>query len=165
MIPKEIVFDIETSGLSPIKDRVTAIGLKTNVQEIVIMDNDESKILERFWRFLSKFPYYKLIGFNSYQFDHYFINIRCFKLNVKIIDIRSRIVDLRSILAFGGRFKNGTLSNYAELLGESKYDGLSGQLMVDAWKNRKLSIIEKYLRQDLKMTYRIFWRCKEIGLI
>ena len=162
---KDIILDIETDGLNPIQNIVTAIGIKTDKVEYVIMEQDEAKMLERFWSFLNKFDSFRLIGFNNYQFDHYFLNIRSFKHKVIIKDVRSKILDLRSVLAFGGKFKNGTLNDYAQLLGEEKYAGLTGELVIDAWKNKKFSIIEKYLRQDLRITYKIYLRCKEIGLI
>ena len=161
----DIIFDIETDGLDPIKNRVTAIGVKTEKSEFILIDKDESKILERFWRFLSKFEYFRLIGFNNYAFDNYFINIRSFKHNVKVIDVKSKILDLRYILSFGNKFKNGNLGDYAELLNETKYSGLSGELMVDAWTHEKINIIIKYLRQDLRLTAKIYERCMEIGLI
>lgn len=102
---KSIIFDIETDGLNPIKNRVTAIGIKTDKVEYIIMENDEAKMLERFWSFLKKFEYFKLIGFSNYQFDNYFLNIRSFRHNVKVMDVRTKLIDLRNILAFGCRFK------------------------------------------------------------
>lgn len=162
---KPIVFDIETDGLNPLENRITAIGIKTDKQEIVIMEEDERRMLERFWTFLSRFDKFRLIGFNNFNFDQYFLNIRCFKHNVKILDVKGRTIDLRFVLSNGNRFKNGKLGEYAFLLGFKKYSDLGGELVVDAWKNRKLGIIEKYLRQDLKITYAIMLRCGEIGLL
>lgn len=162
---QDIIFDVESDGLNPLQNRLTAVGVKTSKWEYVIMEDDEAKLLDRFWKFLGKFEYFRLIGFNNFQFDNYFLNIRSFKHNVKIIDCRNNLLDLRNVLAFGGKFKNGKLEDYAGLLGEQKYAGLTGELVVDAWKNKKLAIIEKYLRQDLRMTFKIYERCKEIGLL
>lgn len=159
-----IIFDIETDGLNPIDNRITAIGLKTEKEEIILMDKDEAIILQQFWQYLKQFQSFRLIGFNNYSFDNYFVNIRCFKHKIKIIDVRNKIIDLRLILSYGGKFKNGTLDDYSQLLGFKKYLD-SGEIVIDAWKNQKLDLIEKYLRQDLKLTYMVFQRCQEVGLI
>jgi len=162
---ERIIFDIETDGLNPIENRITAIGVKTEDKELVFMDKNEAKILTDFWNFLRTFENFRLIGFNNFQFDNYFVNIRCFKHDIRIIDVRNRIIDLRSILAFGGKFKNGTLDDYGGLLKMSKFKGMSGSLIAEAWKHEKFQTIEKYLRQDLKLTFAIYNRCKKIGLL
>jgi len=84
---KELCFDIETSGLDPLKDRITAIGVSNCFGTDAIIDKDEKHILEEFWKGIkSRYPYVRLIGFNCWSFDMPFIIIRSLKHNVKIFD-------------------------------------------------------------------------------
>tara|TARA_Y100000310_G_scaffold268793_1_gene281583 strand:+ start:15438 stop:15947 length:510 start_codon:yes stop_codon:yes gene_type:complete len=165
-----IVFDIETTGLDPLKDRIIAIGVKIGVSETAIIHNNEKKILEEFWNCVKGVKKsnnsFRLIGFNSNTFDIPFILIRSFKHNVKIEDVRGRTIDLRYLLSYGNRYQNGKLSDYAELIDlEQKYNGYDGSDMPLLWEQGKIDEIQKYVLLDIKITNAVFKRAQEIGLV
>jgi len=55
---EDVIFDIETDGLNPINNRITAIGVKNGFGEDALIDKDEKYILEEFWQMVSrKYPY------------------------------------------------------------------------------------------------------------
>lgn len=163
----DICFDIETTGLDPFKDQITAIGVGNSYGGEALVDKDEKQMLEDFWGMVRKNqPYIRLIGFNSYSFDIPFLIIRSFKHNVKVIDIRGRMLDLRFVLSNGNRYQKGKLDEYAELIGlETKYKGYNGQDAIRLWNEGKLEELREYVLTDAKITYLVYKRAKEIGLI
>src|SRR3989339_1694868 len=99
-----ICFDIETTGLNPIKDRITAIGVKNGFGADALIDEDEKYILENFWEMVRhKGPYLRLVGFNCLSFDMPFIMIRSFKHGVKVVNVKGKVVDLREVLSHGNK--------------------------------------------------------------
>ena len=47
---KYIIYDIETTGLTPLKDRIVSIGIKTKEDERILINNDEKKLIQDFWK-------------------------------------------------------------------------------------------------------------------
>jgi len=162
-----ICFDIETTGLDPIKDRITAIGVKNCYREEALIDKDEKFILEEFWKMIAKkYPYFRLVGFNCLSFDMPFILIRSFKHGVKVFDVRGKVIDLRFVLSHGNRYQQGKLEDYATLIGlDTKYNGYDGADAIKLWKNKQLMELEKYVLSDVQITYGIYKRVKEVGLL
>jgi len=163
----DIIFDIETMGLDPLNDRITAIGTKQGKKEIIFTHEDEKVMLDEFWDYLRgwKLNEIRLIGFNSYPFDVPFLLIRSLKHNVKVVDIRYKNLDLRRVM-INGSYKKGTLEDYAILVGHyGKFKGMDGPVVAMLWKQGKTKELVKYLVQDLKMTYALYQRLEEIGLI
>ena len=81
-----VCFDIETTGLDPIKDRITAIAVMNGFGADALVDKDEKRMLEELWAMLGrKMPYFRLVGFNCMSFDVPFILVRSFKHNVKVL--------------------------------------------------------------------------------
>lgn len=162
---EEIAFDIETTGLNPFKDRVISIAVKTDTEEHIFTNKKERIILEKFWSFLRSLESIKLIGFNSFTFDIPFLYIRSLKHKVRAIDVRYKSVDLRFLIAFGNKFKSGTLEDYSKLIGyTAKYNGYSGKHLPLLWKEGKLDKLKEYALQDVKMTFELYQKVKEIGL-
>jgi DNA polymerase elongation subunit (family B) len=90
----KLVFDIETTGLNPLIDRIFAIGSLDNrgfkcidfVQEIN-NDDEERKIIINFFNNIKKLKPSILYGYNSEDFDFSFIIKRCELLNINIDEI------------------------------------------------------------------------------
>ena len=165
-----ITFDIETTGLDPLKDRIICIASNLNGKEEVILDKDEKSILDKFWGLVremkTKDATFKLIGFNCWSFDVPFLIVRSFKYGVKVIDTSGKVIDLRYLLAYGNKYQNGTLSDYAKLIGlEPKYNGYNGSDMKRLFEENRFDEIEKYAISDIKITFDIYKRALDIGLI
>lgn len=162
-----ICFDIETTGLNPIQDRITAIGIKTSGMETAIIDEDERNILEKFWELVGwKYPYIRLVGFNCQGFDMPFIIIRSFKHFVKVSDVRGKVIDLRLVLSHGNRYQQGKMEEYAALIGlKGKHNGYDGSDAIRLWKEDELEELRKYVLSDVRATYGIYERVKGVGLI
>lgn len=165
-----IIFDIETTGLDPLRDRIICIASKLNGKEEAIINADEKVILEKFWNSIKEIKTkdlgFRLIGFNCWSFDLPFLIIRSFKHGVNIVDTRGKVIDLRHLLSYGNKYQNGKLSDYAELIGlEQKYNGYNGSDMKKLFEDGKLAEIEKYALSDIKITFGIYERALEIGLI
>jgi DNA polymerase elongation subunit (family B) len=87
----KLVFDIETTGLYPEKDRIFAIGCKDNknfksidfVQEMN-NDEDEKNLIINFFKIIDKLKPAIIFGYNSEDFDFNFILRRAEKLGLDI---------------------------------------------------------------------------------
>ena len=87
----KFVFDIETTGLNPNKDRIFAIGCKDNRNFVSIdfvneMDNDEEerKLIINLFKHIDKLKPAIIFGYNSEDFDFNFILRRAEKLGLDI---------------------------------------------------------------------------------
>ena len=176
----EIILDIETASLtsdsegalSPINGRVIAIGMKYLKEEVIIMEDDERLLIQKFWDYIrelkKKFSVIRYVGFNIRDFDFYFIINRSLHHNIEIVKpTQDSFIDLREHLALFKTYgKKGTLNDYAKLIGiEGKYKDMKGGDVPLLWKQGLKDEISQYLKQDLFMTYKLFERCKNIGLI
>lgn len=164
---ENVIFDIETDGLNPITNRITAIGVKNGFGEDALIDKDEKYILEEFWAMVRrKYPYLKLVGFNCLSFDIPFILIRSFKHGVKTLDIRGKVIDLRLILSHGNKYQQGKLGEYAEMIGlKTKYNGYNGGDAIKLWETNNLIELREYVLNDVQITFGIHQRIKEVGLL
>jgi len=176
----EIILDIETApltenredALSPMKGRVVAIGMKFLKEELIIMEEDEKELIEKFWNKIrelhKRFSIIRYVGFNIRDFDFYFLINRSLHFNLEIVRPGSTsFIDLREHLSLFRTYgKSGKLSDYAKLIGiEGKYMDMGGGDVPLLWKHKKYEEIRNYLSQDLFMTHTLFERCKNIGLI
>ena len=158
-------FDIETLGLDPLKDRITAIGVKTYYAEKVFTNKNEKTMLTEFWNFVKRDGDVKLIGFNCFSFDLPFLLIRSMKYNLSVVDIRYKTVDLRKVLFNGYNYKKGTLEKFSKFIGYvPKYNGFTAAFIPTLWKEKRFDELEEYLLQDVRMTWKIYERLVEMGV-
>jgi len=162
----DIIFDIETLGLNPLKDRITAIGIKTKNQEKIITHKSEKAILTEFWAYLRRTHPFRLIGFNNFEFDNNYLIIRSMLYRIKVLDINYKSIDLRKKLMGWNKYKQGKLEDFSNFLGyEPKYNGYCGSHIPLLWKDNKIDELMEYLKQDIRMTWKIYEALKEIEYI
>ncbi|MBI2107430.1 ribonuclease H-like domain-containing protein [Candidatus Woesearchaeota archaeon] len=165
---KDIIFDIETLTLDPLEEgaRVVAIGLRCGDFHKVFTANKEKDLLTEFWNLPFFNGSFKLIGFNSSQFDLPYLIVRSFKYGIKIPQIQGRSIDLRFVLSYGNKFQNGKLSQYASLFLKEETQKLSdGNSVKEWWEQNEIEFIELYCGRDVFITFKIFERLKNMGVI
>ncbi|HLG25039.1 MAG TPA: ribonuclease H-like domain-containing protein [Candidatus Nanoarchaeia archaeon] len=161
----DIITDIETTGLDPLKDRSTALGIEIGEGQLIFNEDDERFNLHSYWQFLRKHQYFRLIGFEI-GFDVRFLVIRSLLHKVKIVDVMGKTIDLRQVLSFGNKYEKGTLNDYSKFLGfGEKYNGFIGAHATILWQDGKKDELKKYLSKDLELTWKVYHRCKHIGLL
>lgn len=148
--------------LNPIDSKILAIGIKTDTMEEIILTESETKTLNRFWRVheaLSNEGYHYLTGFNIKNFDIPMLTARSFINNVEIFPfIVKNLIDIREYLdAFKYGKTRGKLKEYGLYLGFESME-VDGSDIAKLYYNDKNDIIEKYLRNDLRITKAIFKR-------
>ena len=116
----KLVFDIETTGLNPNKDRIFAIGCKDNRNFVSInfvneMDNDEEErqLIIKFFKIIKKLKPAIIFGYNSEEFDFNFILKRAELLDLDVLTLTTTYIDAKTIK----RIENSSL----KVGNESKY--------------------------------------------
>ncbi len=116
----KLVFDIETTGLYPNKDRIFAIGCKDNRKFVSInfvneMDNDEQEkqLIIKFFNIIKKLKPAIIFGYNSEDFDFNFILRRAEILGLDILTLTTTYTNDKTIK----RIENSSL----KVGNESKY--------------------------------------------
>ena len=139
----EICFDIETTGLSPIENRITMIGLKSAKEELIITSQDEKEIIVKFWGYLRENNVSLLIGFNSRGFDIPFLITRTFKYKIEAVNLKYKMLGLRRAFQYYfNSYAKGKLENYSELINcGAKYKGIKSDKIPELWKEGKIKIL------------------------
>lgn len=168
----DIIFDIETTSLDPLEEdaRVIAIGYTytkdgTEVKEVITSGHEEI-ILKRFWNIEAFKEPFRLIGFNSFNFDIPYLLVRSFKYGMKVPDLRGRGIDLRFVLTYGNKFKNGKLDDYTKLAMGERYKKINnGNNVLELWKNKEIETIKEYCSHDVFLTSKIHQRLISMGIL
>jgi len=165
---KEIIIDIETLTLDPLDEKacVVAIGVQCGTYNEVLMSVSEKDLLNKFWNLPFFEGYFRVIGFNIFNFDLPYLLIRSFKWGVKMPDIRGKTIDLRFVLSYGNKYKNGKLEDYSTLfLGEKGKKTSNGGNVGELWKKQKFQKLKEYCKHDILLTYLIYERLKGMGVL
>jgi uncharacterized protein YprB with RNaseH-like and TPR domain len=169
-----LILDIETSGLNPLFDRITCIGVVGDDNKpMVFYGEDEKKLLQDFWAYLKKVSgsdgiLYSnditIVGFNVYKFDIRFIHIRSMVNNVYASKkLKKNFIDLQYELACYNTQVKGTLNDYLETIGEEKNG--NGLRAIELFEKRDWKSLVAYCKNDVLVTKKLFERCKEAGII
>lgn len=159
-----VILDIETTGLSPLDDRITAIGVKTETESNVFMDSDEKVMLGDFWAWLSAINNPIIIGYNVFAFDIKFLALRSMKHDVEVpVYLKHNWLDLQYELAFY-RDKYVKLDEYLKFAGLGNKNG-TGLQAIKLWKEQKFDELKAYCKQDVELTYELYKRCKKCGIV
>ena len=165
---KEIIIDIETLSLDPLDEKacVVAIGVQCGNYNEVLMSVSEKDLLIKFWNLPFFEGYFRVIGFNIFNFDLPYLLIRSFKHGVEMPDIRGKTIDLRFVLSYGNKYKNGKLEDYSTLfLGEKGKKTSNGSNVEGLWNSQKFQELKDYCRHDIFLTNKIYERLKQMGVL
>ena len=155
-----LILDIETTGLDPLTSRITLIGCRWSYQYKFFQKEDEKEMLRDFWNFLEEGNFDFLVGWNIDEFDWKFLKVRSFLLEVPIKRYykRRERIDLMWVLKTP---KLRKLEEYASLLGLKK----SSENPIKLFERKNFESLKAYNKRDLDITFEIFKRCLENGLI
>jgi len=159
-----MILDIETTGLNPMKDRITCISVGQDENIFSYAGIDERRILEDFW---DGFDGSELISFNGDGFDIPFIIKRSLINDVKIKKIE-KTIDLRKIVNgffySYNKYEKGTLDEWAQiLLGKTKET--NGLEVIEAFNNGDFDTIKRHCEEDVEITKALYERCKSCDLL
>jgi hypothetical protein len=167
-IPRRLaIMDIETTSLDAMTGRVVCIGLlfdnAVNLAPLVICEQDEKKLLERFWGALTENDV--LVGHNILEFDLMFIRQRSWILGVKpalAVNLKKyytdQVVDLMALWTnWSYKYKGAGLDNIAQALGLGGKTG-HGSEIAALWANGEYVKLMDYCMSDVWLTYNVY--CK-----
>lgn len=163
---KRFIFDIETTGLEPCKDRILCISLldlEKPEELISLYGEDEKKILTDFWEKSKDAG--TLIGFNSEKFDFQFIFTRSFLLGIKLNPHTFPMqLDLRNIIFPFNKYSKGKLDEIAKAISiDVKTE--NGMFMPGYYLAKNWDKIKEHCEEDVIITHKIYERCTELGMI
>jgi hypothetical protein len=160
-----IVVDVETLGVNPWESRIICIGYKDpsipDADPVVILDEDEEKILIEFLSAFTAGRYNQVIGFNT-VFDYRFIFTRClyYRISCKefadasLYDIMQVMQQVKQTFVYGMN-KSGTLDNWITfLLGVSKT--MTFEEMLAAWEMKEYAQIIEYNMNDVQTEFILY---------
>lgn len=162
----DYIYDCETTGLEPFEHRILCISvmnLKTNEVKTFVGE-DEQQLLKDFWQYVINVNH--LIGFNSDSFDYPFIIQRCLFYGIKCLKPLS--IDLRkestAFWSSYNKYAKGKLSQWAEKFG-LPVDTEDGSKMPGLYAQGKWDEIKSHCEEDIKITYQLYLRCKNCGVL
>lgn len=164
-----IVFDIETTGLfDNLFERIICIcthNIETGELKSFVGD-DEKKILDEFFTYLSSLEDPILFGYNSESFDLPFIVRRAVVYKKRIPKFRS--VDLRKkVNGFSYSYNNrmkGTLHDWAGVL-NIPVTTIPGSEMFKLYRDKNFDEIKNHCLEDIKITTKLYEHAAECGII
>ena len=160
---KIFVIDLCTTGLHPLRDRITGVALKSDDEEKIITGENEDEILIESLSYIKEKKFTDGYGSNSAKFDVPFFRIRCLKHGISLKDLNVEFIDLRAVLSGNVDRMQGTLSDYKKLL------NIAGQCnKIDiriAWKSGNIQPYKEVILDDVRTTWCLLERTKEVGLL
>lgn len=161
-----IIIDISTEGLEPLKHRIIGITTKNHKEEKIFTHREEKTVLQQFWNYIQQNNFQKIIGFNSQYFDIPFLITRSIKYKIQIPNIGNKTQDLRIILSCGNQRQRGKLTDYKKLLDIQFPDYGYGKMHMSLlWENTNLPELKQTLLQDVKITWQLYLHLNEAGIL
>jgi len=163
-----MIFDVETTGLNPMEDRITCISLLNleHDKPVSFYGEDESLVLKQFWNAIK--DNVETISFNGDGFDIAFVIKRSLINNVKVTNLFKRHIDLRKVVnSFYftyNKYDKGKLTDWGKILGIDVVTE-NGAEMIKHYEKKDWKTIKAHCEEDVVLTKALFTRCKECGLI
>jgi len=156
-----LVFDLETTSLEPQDGRIFMIGIKTNkgYRKVIECTNDdeERKGLVEFFNIIDEIKPSIISGYNSFNFDWYWIYERCRILNLDIKKIAKTLNPNKQISQKEGMLKLGNeveKFTQTQLWGYNNIDIIHSvrraQAINSSIKEAGLKYITKYIDAEAK---------------
>lgn len=152
-----IIFDIETTGLDPLRDKVITVQLKHD-NEIVVWkiweERDEAILMEKFIDYIRNLDK-KIVGYNISRFDVNFILIRLL-INGKLTDEIQKIfknkkwVDLTEF-----QRNNHGMENWLKELKITRQSNVVGRHVPTLYELGQYDKIEEHAIDDLLVCERV----------
>jgi DNA polymerase elongation subunit (family B) len=156
-----LVFDLETTALEPKDGRIFMIGVKTNkgYQKVIECSNEdeERRGIVEFFKIIDEIKPSIIGGYNSFNFDWYWIFERCKALNIDIKRICKTLNPQRTITQKEGMLK---LANEVEVYTQTGIWGYNNidiihsvrraQAINSSIKSAGLKYITKYIDAEAK---------------
>jgi len=161
---KQIVFDIETTGLNPLNSRITCICAKViNGNEYTGSHTNEKGLIKDFLKFIAeqRLTYGDfLISANGKDFDLPFLFMRAFLNKIQLKDIewinRLKHFDILSDITD----KKISLNNLARIYGFELKSG-NGLNAIKLFEEMKLEELMNYCMDDVKLTEKVYLKYNE----
>ena len=167
-MPINIIFDIETTGLNAMTDKITCISFKKDEDRIISFCGDmEKEILQNFWFVIRNNPGCNLIGSNSDGFDIPFIVKRSIINRVHICKLFNNVDLRKEANSFGfsyNKYEKGSLDDWGKILGfESKFT--NGGEVAQLGKEGNYEEVRKHCEYDIEISKVLFDRLREVGVL
>jgi DNA polymerase elongation subunit (family B) len=167
-----LVFDLETTALEPKDGRIFMIGIKTNkgFKKVIECANedDERKGIVEFFKIIDNLKPSIIAGYNSFNFDWFWIFERCKVLNIDIKRICKSLNPKRTITQKDGMLK---LANEVERFLQTSIWGYNiidvihsvrrAQAINSSIKSAGLKYITQYI--DAEASDRVYISHEDIG--
>jgi DNA polymerase elongation subunit (family B) len=158
----EIGIDIETTGLSPLKHRVTCIGYSDEDGLInTITNQNEAELIEMFLYQIVQYRNETLITYNGKSFDIPFILIRAYFSGIPVEQsgFLSRMKHYDIMKDYFNKFIS--LENALKWFGIEPKSG-NGLKAIQLWEEGRIAELEDYCRKDVDVTLKLMNRIKEV---
>lgn len=157
-----IIFDIETTGLNPMRDKVLTVQLKHG-DKIAIWklweENDETKVIENFFNYIKKSDE-KIVGYNISRFDINFLLTRLL-INNKLTDEIQKIVREKEWVELTEFQKNNHgLDNWTKELSISRKSPVTGRHTLTLYELKQYDKIVDHAIDDLLVCEEIIKKLK-----
>lgn len=170
---RELIVDVETTGLNPLEHELVAIGFKSKKHGTACMvrknrvgyeGDKEYQLLRAFWLVAEEHDY--LVGFNL-DFDWTFLKLRSLKhgIRIKHFEKYTQRKDIRLILNSNPYAKGTTLKDYAQFFGFTIDDDIDGSKVPELYAKGDYEAIEKHLLSDITLTSQLWERLKECEVV
>lgn len=164
-VKKPLVVNVETTGVSPVDSRVISIGVKDpstpDARPMVLIDEDEKRLVEAFFDFYESQGYDTLIGYNI-GFDYRFLFVEAMKFRYPapgftgsdLYDVMTQMKQVRQKFTPGFN-KPGTLDEWAKLLLGLEPKNTQAEVL-EAWANKKFEIITEYQEYKVEAAFELW---------
>jgi len=173
-VGQTLVYDLESTGLSPWEDEIICIGVWDSESEEVqvFWEDSEEETVRRFVKFVRRNGFDEVVGFNV-SFDNRFVMAKCLKYQIPIGFFfnaeespyhRDLMQELRNPVNMYSSNNSGGLDDWTSYLFEDNKEEENGDVP-RLYEKGEFERIECYCRADVLRTKDLFLRMRSVGLV